>query len=413
MAPPHTDLTLDDLLAGDLLSCVFQPLIDVDTGVAVAHEALLRGPAGSRWESPMALLQAAGEQDVLLDLECASLRASLRDVAFLASARPVTLCVNLEPSTLTRHPEVVLAILASRAPGVQVIVEITERALAADPAGILAGAERLRAAGCGIALDDVGVEPESLAFIPLLGPEVVKLDLGLLRSLDDPTTVMVAGAVRAYAEASGAEVVAEGVETAEDVTRARVLGATLGQGWWWGKPGRFLSESASQPERFQAHPVGPLLGATPYDLLTASRSTRRAPKRLLLPLSQTLEVAAMQARVPPMLLACFQKAQHFSPATALRYTALGDRLPFVCVLGEDMSAVPAPNVRGAALHRDDPLTLEWTVVILGAHESAALIARDCGDTGVDSEREFEFVVTHDRGLVTSVAHALVGRLPAG
>jgi EAL domain-containing protein (putative c-di-GMP-specific phosphodiesterase class I) len=112
----------------------------------------------------------------------------------------MTLFVNLEPSTLTGSPDVVIDALAHCPSNVQVVVEITERALAADVAGVLSGAEKLRAAGCAIALDDVGVEPESLAFIPLLRPEIVKLDLGLLRSVSDLATVSVAGAVRAYAE---------------------------------------------------------------------------------------------------------------------------------------------------------------------------------------------------------------------
>jgi EAL domain-containing protein (putative c-di-GMP-specific phosphodiesterase class I) len=164
------------------------------------------------------------------------------------------LFVNLEPSTLTQRLDVVLEALALRAAHVQVVVEITERALAADVAGVLAGAERLRAAGCAIALDDIGVQPESLAFIPLLRPEVVKLDLSLLRTVKDPTTVVVAGAVRAYAEQSGAEVVAEGIETEHDLTRALVLGATLGQGWLWGavnggSPRRLSDRSDSPPGR--------------------------------------------------------------------------------------------------------------------------------------------------------------------
>jgi hypothetical protein len=75
--------------------------------------------------------------------------------------------------------------------------------LACTAARVLAAAQRVRAAGCAIALDDVGVEPESLAFIPLLRPEVVNLDLLLLCTGKDPATVTVAGAVRAYAEHNG------------------------------------------------------------------------------------------------------------------------------------------------------------------------------------------------------------------
>jgi EAL domain-containing protein (putative c-di-GMP-specific phosphodiesterase class I) len=401
---------LDDILSDGGVSCVFQPFVDVDSGLVPAFEALMRGPAGTRWESPLALLGAAHETGRLADLEQASLRAALAGAAELSGGRPVTLFVNLEPSTLTTHLDLVLAELAGRAAHLQVVVEVTERALAADLAGILNAAERLRAAGCGIALDDVGVQPESLAFIPLLRPEVVKLDLGLLRTVEDPATVAVAGAVRAYAEQSGTEVVAEGIEVPGDLTRALVLGATLGQGWLWGRGERRIAPTTFAPERFTARPIGAALRATPYQLIGAGRRIRLAPKHLLVPVSRTLELMAMQEAVPPMLFAAFEHAQFFPPATVRRFTELASRLPFVAALGMGMPPVPAPGVRGGALAPADPLAREWTVVVLGAHTAAALMARDLGDSGPDRDRRFEFAVSHDRTLVTAAAHAMVGRL---
>lgn len=404
--------TRDDVLAGVGLSCVFQPFVDVDTGSVPAFEALMRGPAGTPLHSPLALLAAAHETGRLADLEHASLRTALTDADALSEGRPLTVFVNLEPSTLTQHLDMVLETLAGRAGHLQVVVEITERALADDLAGMLTAAERLRAAGCAIALDDVGAQPESLAFIPLLRPEVVKLDLGLLRTVKDPATVAVAGAVRAYAEQAGAEVVAEGIEVPEDLTRALVLGATLGQGWLWGRGERRLDRWTPAPERFAARPIGAALHTTPYQLIGADRRIRQAPKHLLVPVSKTLELMAAQEAVPPILLAAFEHASFFQPSTVRRFTDLAARLPFVAALGVDMPAFPAPGVRGGALSARDPLAAEWTVVVLGAHTSAALMARDLGDTGPDPDRRFEFAVSHDRALVTAAAHAMVGRLTA-
>lgn len=405
--------SLDALLRDGALYCVYQPFVDVDSGAVPAFEALLRSPAGSGWKSPVELLDEARATGRLADLERASLRGSLADAERLSHGRPVTLFVNLEPDTLTRRCDVVLEVLATRPAHVQVVVEITERALAADLAGVLAGAEQLRLAGCAVALDDVGVHPESLAFIPLLRPEVVKLDLKLLRTVKDPATVTVAGAVRAYAEQAGAEVVAEGIETPEDLVRAQVLGATLGQGWLWSRGEREFPPSVPMPQRFAARPIGTALAATPYQLIGADRRIRHAPKDLLVPVSKTLELMALQASVPPVILAAFEHARFFRPSTVVRYTELAARLPFVAALGVDMPPAPAPGVRGAALHRDDPLSREWTLVVLGAHTSAALMAFDLGDTGPDPDRQFEFVVTYDRGLVTGAAHSLIGRLTAG
>ncbi|WP_213009427.1 sensor domain-containing phosphodiesterase [Paractinoplanes toevensis] len=402
-------VSLDGVLR-DGLHCVYQPFVDLDSGAVLAFEALLRGPDGSGLQSPMALLDAARSAGRLAELERASLQASLTDAARLSEGRPVTLFVNLEPSTLTQRLDVVLEALAVRAAHVQVVVEITERALAEDLAGVLAGAEQLRAAGCAIALDDVGVHPESLAFIPLLRPEVVKLDLGLLRTVKDPGTVIVAGAVRAYAEQAGAEVVAEGIETPQDLTRALVLGATLGQGWLWSRGERHFSPATFRPERFAARPIGATLRATPYEMIGAGRQIRHAPKHLLVPLSKTLELTALQATVPPVLLAAFEHVQFFRPSTTRRFTELAAHLPFVAALGVDMPAEPAPGVRGSDLPVLDPLATEWTVVVLGAHTAAALMARDLGDTGPDADRQFEFVVSYDRALVTAAAHSMIGRL---
>jgi EAL domain-containing protein (putative c-di-GMP-specific phosphodiesterase class I) len=418
MDTPRAEVTvsLDDVLRPGGVHCVYQPFVDVDTGAVLAFEALLRGPAGTALQTPLALLDAARAAGRLADLERASLRASLADAAQLSHGRPVTLFVNLEPTTLTDRLDVVLDVLATRAAHVQVVVEITERALSEDLAAVLSGAEQLRAAGCAIALDDVGVHPESLAFIPLLRPEVVKLDLKLLRTVKDPATVLVAGAVRAYAEQTGAEVVAEGIETEEDLTRALVLGATLGQGWLWGRGERRFPPASSQPERFTARPIGAVLRATPYELIGAGRQVRLAPKHLLVPVSKTLELSALQAPVPPILLAAFEHVRFFPPSTERRFTELAAQLPFVAAFGVDMPPAPAPGVRGGALSAEDPLAQEWTVVVLGAHAAAALMARDLGDTGADGDRQFEFVVSYDRALVTAAAHSMVGRLtrtPAG
>jgi DICT domain-containing protein len=121
---------------------------------------------------------------------------------------------------------------------------------------------------------------------------------------------------------------------------------------------------------------------------------------------------ALEATVPPVLLAAFEHAQFFRPSTVQDFTKLAQRLPFVGALGVDMPVSPAPGVQGAALSVRDPLASEWTVVVLGAHIAAALIARDLGDNGADRNRQFEFVVSYDRSLITAAAHSLIGRLSA-
>jgi EAL domain-containing protein (putative c-di-GMP-specific phosphodiesterase class I) len=399
--------------------CAYQPVVELATGEVLGREALLRTPEGSGWGSPLDVLDAAEADGLLGELEQAAMSRALSDAAAASGGASHTLFLNIEPRTLSRHLPLVLATLAQRGPQVRVVVEITERALAHDPAGMLAAAGRLRAAGCAIALDDVGAVPESLAFIPLLAPEVIKLDLKLLRTLEDPETITVAGAVRARAEATGARVVAEGIETREDLTRALVLGADLGQGWYLGRPSRELPAGERHGGRLpRSHaPLGG--GATPYEIVASRRAVRLAPKHLLLPLSRTLEQAAVAHRVPPVVLGAFQDERFFSGRSAERYGRLAERLPFVGALGTGLPAEVPPGVRWAAVEPGEQLAREWAVVVLGAHESVALVGREVGPRPqtrpgdrADDAREFEFAVTHDHGLVAEAAQSLLRRFGA-
>ena len=75
-----------------------------------------------------------------------------------------------------------------------------------------------------------------------------------------------------------------------------------------------------------------------------------------------------------------------------------------------MPADPAVGVRGANLSQDDALAGEWAVVVVGSHYAGALIARDCGDSGLEIDRRFEFLVSHARALVLDAARSLLSRL---
>jgi DICT domain-containing protein len=111
-----------------------------------------------------------------------------------------------------------------------------------------------------------------------------------------------------------------------------------------------------------------------------------------------------------VVAATFQQGRHFTVATAQRYRDLVERTGFVCALGEDLPEEPVPGLRGASLAPDDPVRGEWDVVILSPHFSAALLARDLGDTGPDMDRTFEYALTYQRDTVVRAAHGLLSRV---
>lgn len=401
---------LDLVISGRMIRSVFQPIVDLDSGSVVAYEALSRGPEGPL-EAPDRLFDIARAVGRLTELDELCRRTALESAIAIGMFAPLTLFVNVEPAVLDSARLEELVLLAEQAPGeLQIVLEITERAIGERPAQLLATVSRLRAAGWRIALDDVGADDMSLAFMPLLRPDIVKLDLSLVQKRPGRAVAEIMNAVNAYAERSGAVLLAEGIEDEKHLEIARSLGARLGQGWMFGRPAARLSE---------ALPVGgldlpPAVVATsngsPFGCLPSEVPLRRSTKPLLIELSKFLEREAIRLGSTCLVVAAFQEAKHFTPDTAHRYRELVRRVGFVAAIGQGLGPEPVCGLRGADLDPDDPVRGEWNVIVLAPHFAAALLARDLGDRGPDLQRRFEFALTYDRATVAAAAHTLLSRV---
>jgi diguanylate cyclase (GGDEF)-like protein/PAS domain S-box-containing protein len=409
-SPSHPESALATALAPGGVRSVFQPIVELDTGRVVAYEALARGPQGPL-ERPDLLFAAARTAGRLAELDEICRAAAFRGAVDQGLLAPLTVFVNVEPEVLDSAPLDDLLAIAEGAPGdLEVVLEITERALAARPAELLRTVERVRALGWAIAVDDVGANSMSLAFLPLLSPDVIKLDLRLVQERPGPAVAEIMNAVNAHAERTGAVVLAEGIETEQHLATARALGATLGQGWLFGRPGPGPAPGLPTAALALPSAAAAPIDSSPFGCLPAAVPLRRSAKSLLIELSKQLEREAMRLGETCVVAATFQESQHFTPSTIQRYRDLVERTGFVCALGEGLPAEPLPGVRGADLDPADPVRGEWDVVVLSPHFSAALLARDLGDTGPDLERTFEYALTYDRDTVVRAAHALLTRV---
>lgn len=404
---------IEQVLEHEQVHSVLQPIVDLDTGAVVAYEALARGPQGPL-QRPDQLFAAARTAGRLAELDELCRRTALRQAIAAGVLAPLALFVNVEPEVLDTAPLDELLAIADTAPGeLHVVLEITERAIAARPAELLATVQRLRAAGWRIALDDVGADDLSLAFMPLLRPDIVKLDLRLVQERPGPAVAEIMNAVNAYAERTGAVLLAEGIEDESHLAVARALGARLGQGWMFGRPAATLSSRPTRALNLSAPPAG-AVGLSPFGCLPDGVTLRRSTKPLLIEISKHLEREAMRLGSTCLVLAAFQEERHFTSSTAHRYGDLVDRVGFVAALGEDLPAEPVAGVRGTDLDPADPVRGEWDLVVLAPHFAAALLARDLGDGGPDLQRTFEFALTYDRDTVAAAAEALMSRvLPQG
>src|SRR3954471_13064835 len=180
---PNVAQELDGILGADGITTAFQPIVDLYTGGTVAYEGLSRGPDDSALHMPTDLFEAARTARRLEELDWLCRVTALRRALGAGLRPPMTLFLNIEPEVLTPPPDHAGSVLARAIGGLRVMVELTERALLARPATLLQFVEAVRHYGWGLAIDDVGAHPHSLAMLSVIEPDIVKLDQPALQKM--------------------------------------------------------------------------------------------------------------------------------------------------------------------------------------------------------------------------------------
>ncbi len=401
---------------------VFQPIVDLATGDVVAFEALARWP--DRPELlPDDVFVRALELGLLPELEWACRRATLTAALNSELRHSGRLFINVEAATLglTQPPDLD-ELVRTAAEQLDVVLELTERSLMGRPADLLRLVDWARGRGGAIAMDDVGSDPESLAMVPFVRPEILKLDMSLVQGTPSARQARTLSAILAHVENTGALLLAEGVETQRDLEQARAVGARLGQGWLLGR--EVARPSPAHPIELPVTEPPPAVAPTPFEIVADTISTkqlRTGRKPLLLALTRHLEAQALAYSEGCVVLAACQRAELFGAGMRRRYSGLVTVCPLVGVLAEGLDQVAIPRgVRTVSLQRDDPLTREWAIVVVSSHFAGALIAREITEPTApppaDALRRFSFVMTHDRELVVaagrSLLYRIVGQAPA-
>jgi EAL domain-containing protein (putative c-di-GMP-specific phosphodiesterase class I) len=393
-------MALDDVLGGTPLTAVYQPVVQLETGDVLGYEALARGS-----QPPERLLRAARDAGCSGDLDWACRTVALQGALDAGLGNTLSLFVNVEPDSDVLVPPACTELLERAQSSLRVVLEVTERAVVQRPAELLRLVDWARARGWGVALDDVGEDPASLAMMPFLEPDVVKLDLRLVQDRPSPEIGLVMSAVTAQAERSGAQVVAEGVEDEHGRQAALAMGATLGQGWLFGRPGPLPDvlprpdEVVSLRRSWSVHDE-----PTPFSVVRAARGLRRGDKRLLLGIAGHLEAQAVALAEAPVVLSTFEAGEDVPDGTLERYAALSAHGSFVAALRTGDAPVVREGTRGARLPDDHRLADEWSVVVVGPHYAGALVARRAEG---DGEPAYDFAVTHDRALVVEAGRSLL------
>jgi EAL domain-containing protein (putative c-di-GMP-specific phosphodiesterase class I) len=220
----------------------YQPLYDLRDRSITGFEALLRWNApGGDVVSPAQFIAVAEESGLIVPIGEWVLREALRQArAWQAEGRTLRMAINVSANQLSRANFVERLRRLVQETGVDatlVELEVTEGVIVEGAGEAREAIDQIAALGFGIAIDDFGTGYSGLAYLKRLPIDTVKIDQSFVRDLTvDPDDAAIVTAIVAMARSLGVDVVAEGVETEEQVVELKRLGCMRAQGYLFARP---------------------------------------------------------------------------------------------------------------------------------------------------------------------------------
>ncbi|MFW6412716.1 MAG: putative bifunctional diguanylate cyclase/phosphodiesterase [Oceanicaulis sp.] len=233
---------LREAVREDQLVVFYQPKVGMSDGALAGAEALVRWrhPTAGLL-SPGAFIQAAEECGLIGEIGDWVLRRACREIkALMDKGYPVPVAVNVSAMQFENEgfAETVLdALQETGLPPELLELELTESTAMRDPERVIKQIEPLRQIGVTFAIDDFGTGHSSLSYLTRMPFDVFKIDQSFVRDMSkDEHARIVVETILAMAKSLKLKTVAEGVETTEQYKHLRALGATLAQGYLFGRP---------------------------------------------------------------------------------------------------------------------------------------------------------------------------------
>lgn len=219
------------VMAADSITAVYQPVFELPHQAVIGYEALARFPDPQDYPVSQWFRDAA-EAGLAVSLELAAIRRALEALRALPAEH--WLAINASPQTLC-SPQ--LHELLERYEISRVVLELTEHAQIADYAQLSSMLAPLRAAGARVAVDDVGAGYASFQHVLELKPDIIKLDKALTCGLQsDPVKQALVRALVVFADEVDAVIIAEGVETVDELDALTAQGISRLQGYHLARP---------------------------------------------------------------------------------------------------------------------------------------------------------------------------------
>jgi EAL domain-containing protein (putative c-di-GMP-specific phosphodiesterase class I) len=349
-SPSETDWTdaIERVLTEpELVRPVFQPIVDLERGVACGYEMLARFVSPIR-AAPPAWLEQAARRGVEEELEAVLVELGLDALSWVPDN--CFLSINVSPQALASDQ--LTRLLAARTSLEGVVIEVTEQAVVEDYDRLEYVLRSLRAAGAAIAVDDAGAGYASLRHIVALRPQFVKLDRSLVADLDrDEAKLAVIESLVTFSSRIDAWIVAEGVERADEMTALQGLRVPLAQGFWLGMPAPGMDPVADEQRELIRHGRPPSQPGASVGALVARQPTAA--------LSGGAEALAHAFAESPELehVAVLDAGKRPVAIVPRRHAAGGgaERAPMRVELGESVEGVARRAMRRPYEERFDPV----------------------------------------------------------
>ncbi|MGV6994776.1 bifunctional diguanylate cyclase/phosphodiesterase [Desulfovibrio sp. QI0430] len=228
-----------DVLQNQAITSVLQPIVSLRDGAVFGYEALGRGPAGTPLENPEALIQCALENGRMLELEHLFRRSALRAARQMPTG--IRLFLNVNPNIIqdshfgmgfTKEYLTRFAISAE-----DIVFEITERESVVNLRGFKQIIEHYKGQNYQISIDDAGAGYSGLNLISDVQPHFIKLDMQLIRGVDkDLTRQALIKSMQEFAALTNTRIIAEGIETEEELATLISFDVPYGQGYFLRRP---------------------------------------------------------------------------------------------------------------------------------------------------------------------------------
>lgn len=220
------------VLKNRAISIVFQPIYRLSDDRIVGFEALARFPSTLLGSSPDKWFEGADTVGLGIEMEFLAVEEAV--AGLLKLPEDAALSLNLSPASIASARFVQLF---GSMPLDRIILEVTEHAAIEGYAELKSALEPFRKRGLRLAIDDVGAGYSSFRHVLDLNPDLIKLDISLIRGIDrDPGRQALASAISEFARRMDCEVVAEGVETDGELASLRAAGITKVQGYLISRP---------------------------------------------------------------------------------------------------------------------------------------------------------------------------------